>query len=359
MREIDDDCVSAIAAHLDQESEDSLIRAYELGRRALTHGLGVLDVLSLYESAQRELVLSAPAADQPRMAAAVANFFREFLGPFEMSFRGYREANGELKRLNEDLKAAYTELQAQQLQLVQSAKMASLGELVAGIAHEINNPLAFVLSHLNTVSACLEKLENKPGQAASRGANEHWDRARDRLHQTQVGAERIRNLVLRLRTFSRLDEGEQKYVSIRECVDSVLTILAHRLESRIGIETHVGRPDMVECFPSLLNQAIMNLVSNAIDAIEDRGTISITTGADGDSYVIVVADTGHGIPEHLRERVLEPFFTTKEVGQGTGLGLSITHSIARKHRGILELRAAEQGGTLAILRFPLKRHGGT
>lgn len=293
------------------------------------------------------------------MAAAVANFFREFLGPFEMSFRGYREANDELRHLNEDLKAAYAELQAKQLQLVQSAKMASLGELVAGIAHEINNPLAFVLSHLNTVSACLEKLDNEPWQAASHDAKEHWERARSRLEQSQVGAERIRNLVLRLRTFSRLDEGEQKYVSIQECVDSVLTILAHRLEHRIELETHLGYPDMVECFPSLLNQATMNLVSNAIDAIEDQGTISITTGADGSSYVIVVADTGHGIPEHLHERVLEPFFTTKEVGQGTGLGLSITHSIAQKHRGSLELSAAEHGGTLATLRFPLKRRSGT
>ncbi len=355
MSAIESDTLLALVAHIDEESEDTLSHAYEIGRRALGQGLGILDMLSLYESVQADLVSSAALADRPRTAAAVGNFFRELLSAFEMSFRGYREANSELKRLNADLKTAYAELQAQQLQLIQSAKMASLGELVAGIAHEINNPLAFVVSHLSTASRSLGKVELELAESASPSVKENCARARDRLRESEIGTARIRELVLKLRTFSRLDEGEQKRVSVRECVASVLAILEHRFKGRILVETHFGYPDLVECFPSLLNQALMNLISNSIDAIEREGTIAIITGADASGYLIAVSDTGHGIPEHVRGRVLEPFFTTKPVGEGTGLGLSITHSIIHKHGGTLELLPREGGGTVATIRFPMNQ----
>jgi two-component system, NtrC family, sensor kinase len=133
----------------------------------------------------------------------------------------------------------------------------------------------------------------------------------------------------------------------------VLKILEHRCKDRIVVTTKFGYPDVVECFPSLLNQAVMNLVANSIDAIEGPGEISIMTGADGNDYVIVVADTGQGIPEELRARVLEPFFTTKPVGVGTGLGLSITYSIVQAHGGTLDLAPRSGGGTSATIRFPL------
>jgi len=168
-----------------------------------------------------------------------------------------------------------------------------------------------------------------------------------------VGLERIRDLVLRLRAFSRLDEGERKRASIQEGVLSVLTILGHRLTDRIAAVTRFGEPDVVECYPSILNQAVMNLVSNAIDAIDGAGTITIDTGAKGDSYAIVVSDTGSGIADTIRDRIFEPFFTTKPVGQGTGLGLSIAYAIIKKHGGELTLCPAPEGGTVASIRFPL------
>jgi two-component system NtrC family sensor kinase len=178
----------------------------------------------------------------------------------------------------------------------------------------------------------------------------------DRLREVTPGLERIRELVVKLRTFSRLDEGEAKRVSIRECVESVLTILGHRLK-HIALRTEFGTPDEVDCYPSLLNQAIMNVVANAIDAMEQRGALSIVTGARGSEYYIVISDSGPGIPADLRERVLDPFFTTKPVGQGTGLGLSITYSIVRKHQGRIELADAEGGGTRVTIAFPLIRSG--
>jgi len=353
---LDREYLTALSHHLQEQTEGSLSRAYELGRQALATELGILDTLSLYEAAFRHLVLSAPVADQPRVAGELLNFFREMLSPFEMAFRGYREANRELLRVNVELVKDNAELQSKQLQLVQSAKMASLGELVAGVAHEINNPLAFVLSHLDTVRRKLCQLEPELPGPLSDSAREKWIRATERLDEVGPGLERIRELVIKLRTFSRLDEGERKVVDVRECVESVLMILAHRTRDRIEVEMSFGPPAALDCFPSLLNQALMNLIANAIDAIAQAGTegkLAISGGAVGDTYVLRVVDSGCGIPEALRERVFDPFFTTKDVGQGTGLGLSITYSIIKKHGGSLQLLPADGGGTVAQIALPL------
>jgi two-component system NtrC family sensor kinase len=291
---------------------------------------------------------------KPLNAAILRSKVRVFL-ELHAAHRKVETAKMALERSNAELKAAYTDLQTTHAQLVQSAKMASLGELVAGVAHEINNPLAFVLSHLDTVRRKLSQLEPELPAPLSDSAREKWERANERLNEIGPGLDRIRELVVKLRTFSRLDEGERKRVSIRECVESVLTILGHRLRGAIVVETDFGSPDQVDCYASLLNQAIMNLVSNAIDAMAGRGVLRISTGSQGPLYSIVVTDTGPGIPAALRERVLEPFFTTKPVGQGTGLGLSITYSIVRKHQGTMELSEPPGGGASIAIRFPINQ----
>jgi two-component system NtrC family sensor kinase len=260
-----------------------------------------------------------------------------------------------LEQKNQELTLAYSDLQTAQSQLVQSAKLASLGELVAGVAHEINNPLAFVISHLGTVRRSAAKVDDVIRSSLSYDLVVVWQRAIDRLGEMDVGLQRMRDLVLKLRTFSRLDEGERKVVSIRECVESLLTILGHRFKDRIEIEARYGDPDAIECYPGLLTQAIMNLVSNAIDAIVGRGKITISSGMQGDLYRIGVADTGTGIAEAVRSKILDPFFTTKPVGQGTGLGLSITYSIVRKHAGRIEFHDVAGGGTEACILFPIAR----
>ena len=258
-----------------------------------------------------------------------------------------------LEQKNSELTGAYRDLQTAQSQLVQSAKLASLGELVAGVAHEINNPLAFVISHLATVRRTSLKIDPSVRGALAPDALLHWEKALDRMVEMDGGLLRMRELVLKLRTFSRLDEGERKVVSIRECVESMLTILSHRYKDRILVETQYGEPDLLDCYPGLLTQAIMNLVSNAVDAIADHGLIKISTGAEGEWYRIAVTDTGSGIPDDVLEKILDPFFTTKPVGQGTGLGLSITYSIVRKHGGRIEFRRAAGGGTEANLYLPM------
>ena len=142
-------------------------------------------------------------------------------------------------------------------------------------------------------------------------------------------------------------------MSVRESVESLLVILQHRLKDRILIETHFGEPDLIECFPSLLNQSIMNLVSNSIDAIEGQGSVVIRPARRATPTSSRWSTRARELPEHLRERVLDPFFTTKPVGQGTGLGLAIAYSIVKKHGGTLELSSREGRGTTATVRLPL------
>ena len=253
---------------------------------------------------------------------------------------------GQLEKANRELKEA-------QAQLVQSAKMASLGQLVAGVAHEINNPLAFVMNHQATVNRALESLAGPIELHLSEIALGKWRKARQRLGEMQEGLERIKDLVLKLRTFSRLDEGELKYVRIDESIESVLTLLRHRLKDRIAVKRNYGDVNVIPCYPGPLNQVLMNIVSNAIDAIEGKGEIAITTGKSDSMFFISVADTGKGMPEAVRERIFEPFYTTKPVGEGTGLGLSISYGIVKRHRGMLEVRSEEGRGTEMIVRIPL------
>jgi two-component system NtrC family sensor kinase len=254
---------------------------------------------------------------------------------------------GQLERANRELKET-------QVQLVQAAKMASLGQLVAGIAHEINNPLAFVMSHHGTVEGLLEKLapEIQPGFTDS--ARTQWSKAIQRLRDIRQGLERIEDLVLKLRTFSRLDEGERKHVKIEESIESALVLLRHRMKGRITVKKDYGDVKVISCYPGPLNQVLMNLLSNAIDAIDGHGEIRITTGRQDSMFFISVADSGKGIPRADRERIFEPFYTTKPVGQGTGLGLSISYGIIQRHGGSIEVHSEEGKGTQMTVKIPLK-----
>ena len=261
-----------------------------------------------------------------------------------------------LTQANAGLEAANAKLIETQAKLVQAAKMASLGELVAGIAHEINNPLAFILAHQATVQRLLGKIgpEAVPDEAA-RG---FIAKAQDRATAMGAGLRRIQDLVLNLRRFSRMDEGGFQLVDIFESIDTVLTLLSPKLGDRITIGRHYEGPPALWCSPALLNQVVMNIVSNAADAIEGPGQIEITATADGNVYLIVIEDSGAGIPENLQERVFEPFFTTKPIGSGTGLGLAIAYTVVQAHKGAITVGRSALGGASFRISVPLTQDPG-
>ena len=260
---------------------------------------------------------------------------------------------------NQELESANRQLRETQAQLVHAAKMASLGELVAGIAHEINNPLAFILAHQSTIERICGDIEAEL-KTEGHGREDllaKTAKARERLDAVRSGLRRIQDLVLNLRKFSRLEEGSFETVNVREAIETVLSLLAPKFGTRISIERNFAAPDMLICSPALLNQAVMNIVSNAADAIPDKGTITISTSCDQDTYRIEIRDTGPGVPSDLRDRIFEPFFTTKPVGSGTGLGLAIAYRVAQAHHGAIEVGPAVGGGACFSLTVPFHSAG--
>ncbi|MCQ8240935.1 response regulator [Rhizosaccharibacter radicis] len=279
---------------------------------------------------------------------------------------------GALARANQELEAANNRLREAQGKLVQSAKMASLGELVAGIAHEINNPLAFILAHQGTVERLLGRIAS--GELPEEERQRSLSRAHDRVASMSLGLKRIQDLVLNLRRFSRLDESEQQLVDVPDSIDTILALLTHKLGPGITVERRYRAPRELFCQPALLNQVIMNIVGNAADALNAAaapagdsavpspddapssgpgGLIRIDTLLENDAYRIAVSDNGPGVPAALRERVFEPFFTTKPVGAGTGLGLAIAYSVVEAHGGAVSVEDAPGGGACFTVSIPV------
>ncbi|HEY3826106.1 MAG TPA: ATP-binding protein [Bryobacteraceae bacterium] len=264
--------------------------------------------------------------------------------------------------LAEELGQTNEKLRETQTHLIHSEKMAGLGQLVAGIAHEINNPMAFVINNLFIADETLTKLDAMPESAADAenaglrlAKTEKVHKLRKRIADAQAGAMRVKELVSRLRTFSRLDEGEVKTVDIHDSIESVLLFLQHRMDGRIEIERQYGDDAMLTCFAGELNQVLMNLIANAIEAIDGAGRITLATARRNGDFVIRVRDTGKGIPEDIRSRIFEPFFTTKPVGAGTGLGLAISYGIIKAHRGSMEVHSRVGEGTEFVLKIPVSQ----
>lgn len=266
-----------------------------------------------------------------------------------------------LRRQNLDLEMTLKQLQETQQQLVMREKMASLGQLVAGVAHEINNPVGAVNSAADNTRRAITLLRERAArlpEAQTLLNDPQIHKALGALDEntaiTTMASERISRIVRSLKSFARLDESDFQKAHVHECLDTTLTLLHHELKNRIEVVRNYGDLPEILCFPNELNQVFMNLFVNAVQAIHDKGQIVVSTSRDRDSIYIKITDSGSGIqPQHL-PRIFDPGFTTKGVGVGTGLGLSISYNIIKKHGGEITVDSQVGRGTTFTIRLPIR-----
>lgn len=330
--------------------------------------------------------------EEESFIGSIADFVRLVIESRERKIaeEALRQSETQLRQQTQQLEETLFELQRTQIQMLQSEKMSSLGQLVAGVAHEINNPVNFIYGNLAPADDYIQGLINLiklyqeyypdpvpaiQSQIATIDLEFLIADLPKLLSSIKIGAERIRQIVLSLRNFSRLDEAEYKAVDIHEGIDSTLLILENRLKAKpdfLGIEIikEYGNLPLVECYAGQLNQVFMNILTNAIDALESRdeqrtqqeiqqcpSLIRIRTEiTDEHQIAITIADNGLGIPEEIKQFIFDPFFTTKPIGKGTGMGMSISYQIVTKnHHGILECISSRNQGAAFVIVIPLKQ----
>lgn len=305
-----------------------------------------------------------------REFGALAVTIRELYSRLGLALASTRSLAKQLEATNQQLKAS-------QSQILHQEKMASIGQLAAGVAHEINNPMGFVTSNLNSLGRHQEKL------CSYQKRLEDWlkqlgdveilaqmraERKRlkieylqqdisDLLVESTDGVERVRQIVQNLKSFSRVDQTEYCASDIHECLESTLAIAWNEIKYKATVEKDFGQLPPVPCYPQQLNQVFLNILVNAAQAIEEKGAIRIRTWQQGDWAKIAISDNGAGIPEAIRHRIFEPFFTTKAVGKGTGLGMSISYEIIKKHQGDIKIESSAGQGTTFTIELPLQREG--
>ena len=310
----------------------------------------------------------------------------------QASYRDLNRSNAELAVINdsleervslrtEELTSAYDELKESQVQLVQAEKMSSLGELVAGISHEINTPLWYLINNATIIKERLGSLDdftkasdqmitdlkagkdtkatlhsglNKLRLMLDDGLKDDVEEASDLLNDSIEGLEELAELAQSLKDFSRLDRSQKGLFNVNDGLDKTLLITRNKLKNKVEVIKDFGDVPEIHCSPSQVNQVFLNLITNAADAIEESGEIRVSTWAEDDAVKIRIADTGVGIPEDLLEKIRDPFFTTKEVGQGTGLGMSIVDRIVDSHAGSLDIESEVGKGTTMTVTLPVQ-----
>lgn len=283
----------------------------------------------------------------------------------DMSGRVY-EAQEDLRGKIKELEDANIQIRETQAKLVHTAKMASLGQLVAGVAHELNNPIGFIYSNMSHLRDYSQKLidivnvaERSPEWVPAKKKEADFDFILEDMPKLikscEDGAKRTRDIVLGLRSFSRLEEAQLKEIDIHESIENTLRLLTGEVKNRITVTKDFSDLPKISCYPSQLNQVFMNILSNAAQAIEGEGEIRIRTEKTEDDKVsIAIKDTGKGMSQSTAEKIFDPFFTTKTLGQGTGLGLSISYGIVQQHGGDIRVESEVGKGTEFTITLPIQ-----
>jgi signal transduction histidine kinase len=268
------------------------------------------------------------------------------------------KAFDEIAKLNEELEMRVEErtreLQETQTQLMQSEKLKSLGQLVAGVAHELNNPIGFVHANLQLIDEFVDKAATARDAGRSEEADRHRAAIKKLLGRSREGTERVKQIVQDLRTFSRMDRADLQRAQLTDEIDRTLALMEPRFKGAIEVVRDYQAIPEVLCFPGQLNQVFLNLLMNACDVLEEGGRITIRTRPRQGGVLLEFEDSGPGIPENVQSRVFDPFFTTKEVGKGTGLGLSLSHGIIERHGGRIQIFSEVDQGACFRIELPLE-----
>jgi len=342
--------------------------------------LALADKINTYKAEREQArMMALSKSEEVRIVLSQQNITLE---------RMVKKRTEDLERANLELTQTLKNLQEAQIQLIQAEKMATLGQLTAGIAHEINNPINFVKSNVKPLQmdlydliALIQTYEKQLQLVLSAHALEEIEAFKKKINYPELveeirlllkgieeGAERTAEIIRGLRIFSRLDESELKKADIHECIDSTLILLRASIPDNVVIEKHYAQLPLIECYPGKLNQMLMNLLTNAIHAVkskpqhfpqqagepstEEKIIITTSIEPDGKHIRISVADTGTGMTPEVKQKIFEPFFTTKEVGEGTGLGLPIVYSIVEKHGGKIFVETTYGIGSEFIIILP-------
>lgn len=311
--------------------------------------------------------------DEIGILAKAFNYMAEKLDDLYSSMeKKVNERTRELSSKNEELNKAYEELKDAQSLLVHNEKMRSLGELVAGVAHELNNPINFIygnMSHLKEYSKNLielisryEEYQASPEEGKLQEIEKYKeeidyeflkDDILELIKSCTDGADRSKQIILDLKNFSRLDQSLIKEIDVNESIESTLNILKNKYKDRINIIREYGELPKLECFAGQMNQVFMNILDNAAQAIEESGDVKIKTRTENENIVIDFEDTGQGIEDSILSQIFDPFFTTKPVGSGSGLGLSITYKIIKSHNGDIKAESEIGKGTKFTVTIPI------
>lgn len=329
------------------------------------HILGSDQIMAQQIKAIREG--ATPAAAYERFERAADPSTAALLNALHGLYRLVAEENAALEQRVEERTRALEETRNQ---LLQSEKLASIGQLAAGVAHEINNPVGFISSNLGSLRHYVGTLfgvldaYDQAADPATRAKLEPLRRAADLdflkedlvslLKESEEGIERIKRIVQDLRDFSHVDEGAWQEADLNKGMESTLNMVWNELKYKAAVVREYGQLPPVRCLPGQINQVFMNLLVNAAQAIDKKGTITVRSGVEGDQVWTEVEDTGCGIPQKHLDRIFEPFFTTKPVGKGTGLGLSLAYGIVKHHDGRIEVHSQEGQGSRFRVWLPIK-----